>query len=665
MKPVKQAPFSGFAGFGGGLGTLSSAASSPTYVDDVFSTFVYEGDGSSSRTITNNIDISGEGGLVWVKQRNEARTHNLCDTARGASEIISSSSGGAEATYTSTISGFTNSGFTIGNDSGVNHSSGEYVSWTFRKAPGFFDVVTWTGNGTQGRQISHSLGSVPGMIFVKRLSDSANWEVRHNSFGVNEFMTLNSNAAKYTSGGPWNGTAPTSTHFTVDSTGGDSDVNYNGDEYVAYVFGHNDASFGTDSDEAIIKCGTFTTDSSALFDVDLGFEPQWLLAKRTDGSGDWFILDQQRQWCNLALERAWPNLNQSPFSNEYEGYFLPYSRGFRCTTAFFSANQSFIYMAIRRPHKPPTAGTEVFDVGLRSGSSSDAKTNSDIFTDMTFVLRRNSSSEYNGIASRIIGRHSLKTTNTDSENSGWLDTNTPWAHMTGAMVNGGNGASNTGNLIDFSFKRAPGFFDVVAHRGTGSVTTVNHNLEAVPELILYKGRDDTYNWSVYTQTLGRNKVLFLNEDEAATTSNAPGYWGSSDFTDTQFSLGTYWNTNRSGYDYVAYLFASLDGISKVGTYSGTGNAVNVDCGFSAGARFVLIKRTDGSSGASGVGDWYVFNTASGIASGNDPYMLLNEENQEVTNTDYIDPLNAGFTVTSSAPAALNTSGGTYLFLAIA
>ncbi len=107
------------------------------------------------------------------------------------------------------------------------------------------------------------------------------------------------------------------------------------------------------------------------------------------------------------------------------------------------------------------------------------------------------------------------------------------------------------------------------------------------------------------------------------------------------------------------MFASLDGISKVGTYSGTGNNVDVDCGFTAGARFVLIKRTDSS------GDWYVWDTVRGIVAGDDPYLLLNSTAAEVTSTDYIDPLNSGFTVTSSAPAALNASGNTYLFLAIA
>ena len=55
-----------------------------------------------------------------------------------------------------------------------------------------------------------------------------------------------------------------------------------------------------------------------------------------------------------------------------------------------------------------------------------------------------------------------------------------------------------------------------------------------------------------------------------------------------------------------------------------------------------------------------------IKHGNyDRYLRLNRNNEQVTNTNYVDPLTTGFTVTSSAPAALNTSGGKYIFLAIA
>ena len=66
-----------------------------------------------------------------------------------------------------------------------------------------------------------------------------------------------------------------------------------------------------------------------------------------------------------------------------------------------------------------------------------------------------------------------------------------------------------------------------------------------------------------------------------------------------------------------------------------------------------------------MGGWYVYDSARGIVAGNDPYKLLNSSAAQVTNTDYIDPLSSGFTVTSSASAELNASGGNYIFLAIA
>ena len=144
------------------------------------------------------------------------------------------------------------------------------------------------------------------------------------------------------------------------------------------------------------------------------------------------------------------------------------------------------------------------------------------------------------------------------------------------------------------------------------------------------------------------------------SESSTNLWNNTTPNSTTFSLGSNNNVVASGSTYIAYLFAGLDGISKVSSYTGTGSNINVDCGFTAGARFVMIKRTDST------GDWYVWDTARGIVSGNDPYFRLNSYLDNYgTNVDYIDPLNAGFTVTSSAPAALNASGGTYLFLAIA
>jgi hypothetical protein len=100
-------------------------------------------------------------------------------------------------------------------------------------------------------------------------------------------------------------------------------------------------------------------------------------------------------------------------------------------------------------------------------------------------------------------------------------------------------------------------------------------------------------------------------------------------------------------------------VSKVGSYTGSGTTKDIDCGFTNGARFVLIKRTDST------GDWYLWDTARGIVSGNDPFLLLNSTVAEVTNTDYIDPLSSGFQISSTAPAAINASGGSFIYLAIA
>ena len=145
-------------------------------------------------------------------------------------------------------------------------------------------------------------------------------------------------------------------------------------------------------------------------------------------------------------------------------------------------------------------------------------------------------------------------------------------------------------------------------------------------------------------------------DTAASASTI--IWNSTLPTSTEFTVNN--NDVNSGSEaYVAYLFASSPGISKVGSYTGTGSDIDVDCGFTSGARFVLLKRTDDAA------SWYVFDTSRGIVAGNDPMINLDTTAVEVTNTDYIDPISSGFRIPSTATSALNASGGNYIFLAIA
>ena len=153
----KEYPFVGYAGFGGGVGALAvkSAASKP-YVDDVFSVDAWIGN-ASTKTITNGIDLSGEGGMVWAKRRNASSNPQVFDTTRGATKQLASSDNMAEFTATDSLTAFNDNGFTLGLNAGINGSGDEIVGWTFRKQKGFFDVVTFTGTGSV-RTISHSLG---------------------------------------------------------------------------------------------------------------------------------------------------------------------------------------------------------------------------------------------------------------------------------------------------------------------------------------------------------------------------------------------------------------------------------------------------------------------------------------------------------------------------
>jgi hypothetical protein len=169
--------------------------------------------------------------------------------------------------------------------------------------------------------------------------------------------------------------------------------------------------------------------------------------------------------------------------------------------------------------------------------------------------------------------------------------------------------------------------------------------------MLVKRRSTALDWYVYSAATGATNTLILNTTAA---SAASGNFGSTTPTSTNFYIG-----GGPGGTWVTYLFATCAGVSKVGSYTGTATTKQIDCGFTAGARFVLIKRTDST------GDWYVWDTARGIVSGNDPYLLLNSTAAEVTSTDYIDTYSAGFEISSTAPAAINASAGTYIFLAIA
>ena len=641
--------------FGGG------AAAVPNYIEDVFSTYLYTGNGTS-QTITNNIDLSTKGGLVWLKGRSLGYNNYLFDTTRGTGNSIYSNLQIAQQTSATTLTAFGLTGFSIGSESDINESATTYVSWAFREQPKFFDVVTYTGTGSN-TTIAHSLGAVPGCIMVKRTDTGGSpWAVYHRSLANTQYLVLNATAAVATGATWWNSTTPTSAVFSV---GTDASVNASGGTYVAYIFAHDAGGFGLTGTDNVISCGSYTTSSVGEATVELGYEPQWLLVKRSSGTGDWRLADNMRGWSLTQGNILKPNLSVAE-ADAWGGGLFPTATGFR-DGGVIANSSTVIYIAIRRgPMKVPTSGTSVF--GDISASvepvSTNLTTESGVLTDLVVHGLRISDGGFGPHwLSRLTGNGaylvSSETAAEVTQGNFWKFDNNNFAYIPPSGY--ANNSSSGTKYVAYSFKRAPSFFDEVCYTGTGATRALTHNLGVAPELSIIKSRSlAVENWNVWHKDLGSPSAgyyyyLALNGNNARASSNDRV----STVTSTVVNMGNNDEVNASGSTYVAYLFATCAGVSKVGSYTGTGTTKQIDCGFTGGARFVLIKRVDSTGG------WYVWDSARGIVSGNDPYLLLNTTDAEVTSTDYIDTYSAGFEISSTAPAAINASGDSFIFLAIA
>ena len=653
------------------LEAAAGVGGDPVYVEDVFSTDVYDGTGGSpGLTITNGVNLADEGGLVWLKSRSHAVSHALFDTERGSNNNLQCDNNAAEGSLAMNIYGtdaFNTDGFGLLSANGTIEASGyTYGSWTFRKAPGFFDVQTYTGDGLN-QTISHNLGSTPGFVIVKPVSATGNWSCWSNSIGDTNYILLNSTAAKGASGAT---RTVNSTTYEIFGTWADEGTDTV--DYVMYLFASDDQRFGADSDESIIKCGGFTTTATwGNYKVDLGWEPQYVLMKRADSSspGDWFIFDSMRGIIGpgdstLADTSAFNTLYATSDDAELkadstaieanQGVTCLYSQGIIGTTGF--GNRDYIYMAIRRPMKVPEAGTEVYLAQTANSTNPGPLFSASFPVDM--VIWKENLSAAGAIKSGARLLQAFYGVTNDS--SAWVaDSNFDFDYSYGWRNNYGVDANN----ISWMFGRASKFMDIVVQVGNGvGGASWNHGLGVVPEMIIGKNRTDAVDWAVYHHGVNggvdpADYQLQLNDDAAQYDYN--GYWDDVLPTTTHFTTGGSQNTNGTGKEYIFYLFATVAGVSKVGSYTADATLTTIDCGFSAGARFVLIKRVDA------VGDWYLYDSVRGIVAGNDPYARPNEALAQVTGTDYIDPDSSGFQLTAVVGTQLNKNTGTYIFLAIA
>ena len=637
-------------------------------VDDVFSTYLYTGNGST-QTINNGMNLSGRGGAVFIKTRSINYAPVWYATPRGTGGWTDSSSavgmGGSNF-----MTSFNNNGFTVNVvDGGITNVAGHsIVSHTFLKAPRFFDVVTYTGDGASmySRTIPHSLGVDPGFIFIVqsggtigkptyfRLSNSSNC-----AYG----MMLNT-----TAGATSNVTA--SSHLGPDFFRPTSTTNASGYEYTAFVFAHDP------SPDGIIQCGSYTGNGSATGPVvSLGWEPQYLMIKNASGTGNWQIIDNMR---GMPVGSADATLQANLSSTESSvDYVSPTATGFQITSTSSEVNTSaatYVYMAIRRSNKVPTSGTEVFQPVVYTGTNADSRlVNTTIAPDMVWVRERNDTTPLGmAVASRLTGNSRLQTSSTAAainDADSFMTPTVGYGNSFSAMDGFGVGNDATckvnidvtaNNHIALAFKRAKGFFDVITWTGDGTDgRMIPHSLGVRPTLGFTKSTSAANEWRVSygpTTLFADQKLLTLTT--AVSVGDAGGLRMHGSTADMVYT-DSYPTSNSSGVNYIGLLFATLPGVSKVGDYIGNGSSQTIPCGFTTGARFVLIKRKDST------GDWYVWDTARGIVAANDPHLSLNTTAAEVTTDDSVDPEASGFIVNQNTATNINVNAGIYIYLAIA
>ena len=312
-----------------------------TTIDDptaYFQAKTYTGNGGTNAiTFDGNSDLSPD--FVWLKMRSHADNHTLFNTTSGVGERLFSNLTQAESTESTSLTAFGSDGFTLGADALANANTKTFVSWNWKEsATAGFDIVSYTGNGSSGLTVSHSLSAVPSVMIIKNRSGAYSWAVYHHkntSAPQTETLFLDVNDATADRVNEFNDTAPTSSIFTV---GDGNSVNNSSENFIAYLFAEK---------QGFSKFGSYTGNGNADGSfIYLGFKPAFVMVKRTSGTGAWWMRDNKIAPFNLASNVL--QANDSGAQADGVGTMDFLSNGFKLkdtTDASNTSGGSYIYMA--------------------------------------------------------------------------------------------------------------------------------------------------------------------------------------------------------------------------------------------------------------------------------------------------------------------------------
>jgi hypothetical protein len=302
-----------------------------------FQTKLYTGNGST-QSITLDGDEDMQPDFLWIKDRDNATSHQLVDVVRGSDEVLCADENYIQTTDSNRVSSLDADGFSVGSNSNVNTDTANIVSWCWKEsATAGFDIVGYTGNGTDDTDIAHSLSAVPHVIIVKNRTEAYGWNVYHHkntSAPETDVLSLDTNAATYDTANSWSDEAPTSSVFTLGSGNG---VNKDTNALIAYLW--------TDI-QGFSKFGSYSGNGNAdgAF-IYTGFKPAFTIIKRTDTTNNWMIGDNKITPYNPLDGMMRADIANAELSTNPVDYL---SNGFKIRllgNAFNNSSGTYVYMA--------------------------------------------------------------------------------------------------------------------------------------------------------------------------------------------------------------------------------------------------------------------------------------------------------------------------------
>ena len=663
-------------------------------------TYAYDG---TATNVTYQEATNFSPDLVWVKHRNHptAHSHNLADSVRGATKLLYSNTTDAEETITNSITSFDSNGFTIGNSAAVNGSPYNYAAWCFNAGTDAaasntdgvtsgsvtavtstvkadteagFSICEFTTPSSGKPSWGHGLSQAPELIIVKNAENTGSWFIWSPSILGQKELRLNTTAA--------------ATSYSPDFISADSSKIDLGSGSFNIGVSSRHINYNFHSVDGIQKVGSYTSDGSDgdVF-VETNFEPAFLMIKNAGSAHDWVIFDNKRDTANLRDSKLSPNTSGAEYSATSIGVDFT-SDGFviRGTDdAINDATDTFIYLAIAADPDTTTPTVEnSFDVVTYTGNGGTQSIDVDFKPDLVWIKNRNNSSNSthdHSLFDSIRGNYRVRSNSTGAENDysshfGGIDAN-GFTVTSGLALNDTSGTYvawcwkagshddnlpqiNTEGSIDsvVSVNDAAGF-SIVKYTGNGTTgATVGHGMSSTPQMMISKRTDTADNWNVYTEPTGNTGILYLNLSDAFTTVS--NRFNNTSPTSEVFTLGNSVSINANGGEYIAYCFTSISGYQEVGSYSGTGATTNkITTGFKP--RFLLVKQTNTTR------NWYIIDSTRNPSDPRNLLLIPNDSATEFAGSGdvYCDFLSDGFEWTSSAGDAVNQSGGTYIYLAIA